>query len=112
MERQQDHVNHGLDDRGQPAEGEQARDGVHHAEGRHMEEDLTHAFGCNHHGANIGRRYGLDQLDVVIPAFGGAYQKRMAMPSSSPSEFTRSTRLCAMRKPSRTRRKRCSTSAP
>ena len=98
MEREQDYVDHGLDNRCEAAEGERARDGVHHAEGdRHMEEDLTHAFGCNHHGANIGRGYGLDQLDVLIPAFGGAYQKRMAMPSSSPSEFTMSTRLCTMR---------------
>src|SRR4051812_11872636 len=42
-------------------------------------------------------------------------QKRIAMPSSSASEFTRSTRLCAMRKGSGalfSRFRRCSTSAP
>ena len=38
-------------------------------------------------------------------------QKRMATPSSSPSEFTRSTRLWAILKPSLTLRRRCSTSA-
>src|SRR5258706_7001601 len=39
-------------------------------------------------------------------------QNRMAMPSSSPSEFASSTRLCAMRKPSPARRTWCSTRAP
>lgn len=39
-------------------------------------------------------------------------QRRMAMPSSSPSEFTRSTRLCAILKLPYALRSRCSTSAP
>ncbi len=38
-------------------------------------------------------------------------QRRMATPSSSPSEFTKSTRLWAILKPSLTLRKRCSTNA-
>src|SRR5262249_6014186 len=39
-------------------------------------------------------------------------QKSIATPSISPSELTSSTRLCAMRKVSPERRKRCSTRAP
>ncbi len=38
-------------------------------------------------------------------------QKRMAIPSSSPSAFTRSTRLWAILKPSLALRRRCSTKA-
>src|SRR5262249_12782658 len=40
------------------------------------------------------------------------FQKSIATPSISPSELTSSTRLCAMRKVSPERRKRCSTRAP
>src|SRR5918999_2417288 len=52
----------------------------------------------------------VERLLVVVAE--NLLQNRIAMPSSSPSEFTRSTRLWAILKLSPARRSRCSTRAP
>jgi hypothetical protein len=39
-----------------------------------VQEDLTRAFRCNHHGFNIGVVPDGCQLDVAIPPFEAAYQ--------------------------------------
>src|SRR5262245_43737010 len=51
-------------------------------------------------------------VEPGLVVFAEDFQKSIATPSISPSELTSSTRLCAIRKPSPSRRRRCSTRAP
>src|SRR5688572_17000516 len=91
MQREKQYVDDRLDHRGDPAEGERARDRIHDGERyRHMQHHLTGALCRDNHATNIGTGRLKYQLEVAMPAFGAGYQKRIAMPSSSPSEFTKS----------------------
>jgi hypothetical protein len=76
VQRQQDHGNRRLDHRGEAAKGERAGHGVHDGEcHHHVQEHLTHAFGCDNHAVNIGMPRPGHQLEEVMRAFEAAYRR-------------------------------------
>jgi hypothetical protein len=75
VQRQEQHVDGGLDHRRDAAEGERAGHRVHDGEShRHVQKHLTCALGCDYHASNIGTPGPRHQLEVTMSAFNAGYR--------------------------------------